>query len=271
MLDGVRAVLGPMFVAAAVALAGACQTRAASTKFTGTAHPVIALVDQIASYTGSSPPDEHQVIGVVTARCTTLDGTAGELDAPCSKNAMTIAAKQVAAKVGGSALLDVRCAKDETDHAFGRFDGGAEQTATRALVICQATVLRHIEGRPLPSSSGAADGGLGDHERITVSSTPLEIAFTRGKPLGATLKPSEVGVLEQIPEGYPNLGLVKASCLQGCARASARRGLQHAAIRVGALVIAEVKCQLVLERWHCVATALGRPPELPDAGIADAL
>ena len=270
MQSDVRALLQTVAI---LGLAASCHTQAATTKFTGTAHPVIAVADQIARYEGISPPDEHKVIGVVTAHCATLDGATGEQDAPCSKPTMIATVKQIAAKVGGSAVLDVRCNRDKTDHAFGRIDGGAGVTTTRALVICQATVLRHAEGRPLPSAN--SDAGAAHQEQIRVSGTPLLIGFPQ---VESTSKSTlQVGVLEQVPAGYPELGIVKASCLEGCARASARRGLQHAAVRANALAIAAVRCQLVLERWHCAATAVGRSAapskkraERPDAGVSDA-
>ena len=59
-----------------------------------------------------------------------------------------------------------------------------------------------------------------------------------------------------MPEGHRALGRVKAQCLRGCARSTARKGLKMAAAKAGAIAIAAMSCELSGETWACRGTAV---------------
>jgi hypothetical protein len=235
----------------------ACQS-ATQVSYTGRELARTATSEQVALLAGRTPPDGYSILGVVTARCSTLDGATGLLEDPCSEEILTKRARERAAEAGATALLDLSCRRVETERVSERSDAGVVITRVRQNLTCQATALRH-EGRR-PEIAVGQPGG----RTLTIAGVAIEMAF---EPAAAPheREPSaraveEVAELERSPADHPPLGHVTASCLAGCARNSVWLAIRSEAARLGAVAFAELTCDLDDDRWSCRALLVAAPP-----------
>jgi hypothetical protein len=223
--------------------------------YTGREHGRAVDPSEIAIVAGRLPPDGYTIVGVVTARCTTVDGASGLLAERCDDDTMTDQLRSRAASAGATALLDVRCERVETDRHTERSDAGAVVVTVREELTCQGTALRHEGPRPAPTA--VAQRG----RRVTIGGVELavEVALAPGADADAEPRsPDEVAELEVFPNGYRILAHVKASCLAGCARNSPRLAIRDACAGMGAVAFAELRCDLDDDRWRCEAVAVGQ-------------
>jgi len=243
----------------ALALAG-CSNPGAI-QFTGTAHPPVVTADGI-DMLGRDVPAQHEIIGVITARCETIDGASGLLERPCTEDDLLALARERAAAVGATGLVDNQCRHSEGHRMLTNVDGGGVETALRASRSCQATVVRRTGG---PMVGSARTVPVASQRRVDVSGVAVEVGFdgeaTTRRDAGA------VGEMDAFPAGYAKVGRLSAECVTGCPRSSARRALRIEAARVGALAIAEIDCALLGQRWRCQASAVGTKQTMgaPDA------
>lgn len=236
--------------------------------YTGRALARIAEAEQIRSFAGNTPPDGHQVLGVVTARCETINESAGVLAGRCNEANMRQAAAQRAAEVGGSGLLEVDCRNDMIGREFTRQDAGLSKVDVRHRISCRATVVRGpLANTALASADGgvAEVGGSDTARELDIDGVLVQINVTRaaGAPHFAPRPADSVGEVEAASGAVVRLAEVRARCVAGCARRTAIRALRQQAADLGALVIAAVQCDLEGDRWSCRATAL---QEAADAG-----
>ncbi|MCA9622867.1 MAG: hypothetical protein KC731_27800, partial [Myxococcales bacterium] len=226
-----------------VALAAvACQS--AGVEFVGTAEAPRVPAGDILDL-GTTPPDGTRVIGVVTLRCETLDGTAGLLERPCDEETSIRELRRRAAEVGGTGLVDVDCRESWLGSEMGDTDATANTPQSRrkrrAALTCHATVVT--------GEVHAAAVDTSEHFRVG----EVEVDLGGDRPPGPR-RDAPIGELEVFPDGYPRLGRVWAICRGGCSRQTARRALQEAAARRGAVAISDVACSLAGERWRCEGT-----------------
>ena len=204
-------------------------------------------------FAGSQPPEGYQVVGVVTAECTLLNGASGVFDDDCTDDHMMERARQKAADSGGTALVAVDCVRKTTARELERTDAGVA-LMNREVIRCQMTVLRR--GQEMDGGvEGPSDGRKVEIAGVTmmVRSEPGAAAEAAGAPRPG----AEVGEIETGAGDYPRIATVRVECLDGCSRAAARSGLKEEAGRVGAIAIANVRCELLGERWRCQADAIG--------------
>ncbi len=236
-------------------------------RFTGKAEPRLASAAELEVFQGHDIPHGYKVIGVVTTTCDTYNGASGLFEARCNDETLLDQAKKKAAEVGGSALIEPSCSDHLVERILERKDGGGAVQNKRSRLTCQASVGRPLSGviapkvEPPPAPSG---------ESVTISGA--EVVFhgepEAGSPLHEPRPIEEVGELERVPEGYPRLGRVTAECRQSCSSSTARRGLKHAAAKLGAIGVAESSCEPAGERWKCQGIAIGDAirDDLLDAG-----
>ncbi len=232
--------------------------------YTGSEHPIVAGAGDI-EMLGRDVPPGHDVIGVATGQCETLDGASGLLERPCNEASLVAQIREHAASVGGTGIVDEQCSAGRSRREVTNVDGGGVETSVRAGLTCRATVVRRVGGasahRPAPDAGAAAPRPAGATRRVTIGDAPVEVAFD-GTP--ATPREADaVGEMDAFPAGYLKLGRVMAECVTGCPRSTARRALRHEAARIGAIAVAAIDCALVGERWRCEADAVG---DAVDAG-----
>lgn len=209
-------------------------------------------------------PAGYAVLGVITARCTSLDGSSGLFNPPCTDETLTDKARAQAATVGGDALVDVQCGIEGTDQYLTTVGQGLPGTSERKFRACQATVLVAEPGAAPPPVAEAPDRVIGDD--------PFAIETTGEPRPGEPLDPSVVGRLEAFPAGFDDLGTVTVRCLAVCTRSSTERALVLTAAERGALSVAELACELRGERWRCAARLVGEErPTTPPAPPSDEL
>lgn len=226
----------------------ACQGGAEIT-YAGREQGRAVEAEQIDSLAGRLPPEGYTILGVVTARCTTVDGASGLLAEPCDEETMMSHLRTRAAAAGATALLDLHCDRKETDRHTESGDAGTVTVTVRETLTCQGTALRHEGRRPAPPPAEPS-------RRITVGGVEVAIEGPTEPSAGAR-DPSEVGELETFPEGYRRIGRIRATCLRGCARNTARLAIREMSARLGAVAFAELRCDLDGDRWHCEAIAVG--------------
>jgi hypothetical protein len=239
-------------------------SRGGDVRFAGTEQSVVAGSDDI-EMLGHDVPAGHEVIGVVTTTCETINGASGLLERPCNIEELLVMARERAAAAGGTGLVDDHCQHKGTERMLSDVDGGGVKTVERAALECQATVVRRIGGGIVNVSGSAAKPTEGASRRIQISGVNVEVAFAaRGTAAPQPRMRDEVGELDAVPPGYETLGRLAAECVTGCPRNVARRALKTEAARAGALAIAAVECAIIGERWRCEAEAIGQA--IPDAG-----
>lgn len=246
-------------LAGVVAMASACSSTTA--RFTGREHPSVASADELVVY-GADQPEGHEVIGVVSVRCGTTNGTSGLLAVPCTTEQMGALLRERAADVGGTGLFELRCDDADVERTIDDVDGGTVQQSTRAGLTCHATVVRRTAGVRVGAGTVRRQPAKGPSKgrRVTVAGVEVEIGADPSAPKGPVR--TDVGEMDRFPEGYADLGRAWAKCVTGCARSVARRALVSEAGRHGAYAIAALGCELVAEAWHCEARMVGGA--LPD-------
>ncbi|HZO14867.1 MAG TPA: hypothetical protein VFB62_16445, partial [Polyangiaceae bacterium] len=161
--------------------------------------------------------------------------------------------------VGGHAVVDSECRERLVDKMVENVDGGSVETTTRTEIICQATVARRERGAVMPPRRKRSPSPLRATEHIDVGGTRVGVSFERD-PAAPPSKPRDerdVGELAAFPQDHPRLGVVVAECVQDCARSTAFRAVRKKAALVGALSIAELRCEPIGQRWRCRATLVG--------------
>lgn len=237
----------------------ACSSSGATVSYTGREHPRAVATEQIESHAGGEPLPGYRVIGVVTARCTLLEGASGVFESPCTQEAMLGLARERASIVGGHALVDSECRERLIDKMLENVDGGSVETTTRTEIVCQATVARRERGAPAPARRKPSPSPLRATEHIDVGGTRVGVSFERA-PAAPSSKPRDerdVGELAAFPADHPRLGDVIAECASDCARSTAFRAVRKKAAQVGALSIAELRCEPIGQRWRCRAALVG--------------
>jgi hypothetical protein len=160
--------------------------------------------------------------------------------------------------VGGSALLDLRCERRVLDTEVVRTDRGGAKVDEHARIRCQATVARHTSEPP--SAPVARPSAQGEGERVRVGEVEVTIRFIAAADRAVEPRaPEQVGDLAHLPHNAIRLGEVSAAC-SACASSTARRGLKHAAARLGAVAITESNCEPDGDGWRCQAVAIGDAP-----------
>lgn len=212
---------------------------------------------EIEVFQGHAVPEGDEVAGVVTASCDTYNDASGLLAPSCHQESLGDALKTRAAEAGGTALLEPRCDKRVLEQTLERLERGGAQQNRRMRLRCQASVLRPKSGAALVRAA-AAEAALG--ERVGIEGVDVEIRAERerGVPAREPRPLDGVGEVERIPSGYTRLGRVSSVCQGDCASSTARRGLKHAAAKLGAVAIAEANCEPIGHRWHCQAVAVGQ-------------
>jgi hypothetical protein len=235
-------------------------------QFTGHEYPPAVAAERV-DMLGRDVPAGHRVIGVVTASCETLNGASGLLDRPCNEDALMAVARERAAAAGGTGLVDDRCAHVGGQRILSNVDGGGVETAVRASLSCQATVVRRVAGA-MVGVAGSAARPAGAKRRVTLSGIDVEVSFT-GTARAARAR-DDVGELDAVPSDHLRMGRLSAECQRGCSRSVARRALKDEGGRVGALAVADVACELIGDRWRCEAEAIGGSESVSgDAAGAD--
>jgi hypothetical protein len=223
--------------------------------YAGREHDRAVDPSKIAIVAGRLPPEGYTILGVVTARCTTVDGASGLLAERCDDDTMTEALRRRAASAGATALLDLRCERVVTDRHTERGDAGAVVVKVRQELSCQGTALRH-EGRRPVATDEAPRG-----RRVTIGGVELVVEVTlepgAATDAGRPRSPDEVPELDVFPNGYNRLARVSATCLAGCARNAPRLAIRDASAEIGAVAFAELRCDLDGDRWLCEAIAVG--------------
>ncbi|MEM9876116.1 MAG: hypothetical protein AAF928_14555 [Myxococcota bacterium] len=254
----------------------------------------------------AEPPVGHEVLGVITTQCTTLDGGTGVGEAPCTEASMTERAREEAATRGGTALFALVCGVDDSD----RFANGAglqgrapvaagrngasrpvsqgNQTANRPTTIrtittCRATVLRREDGGAIIGAVDVVDTGrdartddasASNHEgeRIVVSGQSVRVTWAPGAAAAAggvevRRDPSEIGELTTWPPGYPELGRLHGHCAKACPQSVVLRGLKQVASARGGIALARIRCAPQGGSWTCETSVVGPAP--PPAPVPD--
>ncbi|HHH11603.1 MAG TPA: hypothetical protein ENK23_05960, partial [Sorangium sp.] len=196
-----RNALGWSLVAASVA-AGAwgwsgCSQAQPAITYAGRRLPPITQSEHIRSFAGNTPPDGHQVLGVVTARCETINESAGVLASRCSASNLRRAAATRAAQVGGSGLLDVDCQREQTGREFTRQDAGLSKIDVRHRITCRATVVRGpLLAEPAPGDDAPPrDAGMAGASELDIDGAAVLVTVRRNThaPRFAPRSPAAVG------------------------------------------------------------------------------
>lgn len=199
---------------------------------------------------GRDAPKGYSVLGVVTSRCTSLDGSSGILEDPCTDVTLKEKALARAAEVGGDALVELVCGIEGTDQYLTTVDQGLPGTSERQFLMCRATVLVAEAGAEPPKTV------TGKPDRV-IDGRPYAVEMTGEAREGERLDASVVGVMDRFPDGYLELGRITVRCLKVCKRSSTERALVSLAAERGALSVAELSCELKGERWGCQARMVG--------------
>ena len=255
----------------AILLAG-CSTQSYA-RFTGKVEPPLATAAELQVFQGSDIPEGYKIIGVVTASCETYNGASGLFAAQCTDETMLAEARKKAAEVGGAALIEPRCSDQLMMREIQRVDGGGAKQNRRVRLQCQVSVGRPLNGQKPPRVEPAPSALAGDRVHISDADVTFRGEPEAGSPLHEARPVEDVGEIDSAPASYPHLGRVVAECLQSCSSSTARRGLKHAAAKLGAIAIADSSCEPIGDRWRCQATAIGDAikDDIMDAGArADA-
>jgi hypothetical protein len=232
--------------------------------FSGTPRAVAADAEMIELIGGEDPrpPSGYELLGVVTTRCTALNGAGGLIDGPCTEESMLKAAQRRAAEVGGTALYAPACRESVLDREVRYEDGGTIRASVRTLVQCQGSVLRADglapgqRAAPAATASTAAPRNSARLGSLELSGVVVEVTLPEGSKAAAT-DGAAVGELPSFPAGHRDGGQLSSRCMRGCARATARRALLRGASRMHALAVSDIQCRLSGERWQCHGRVVG--------------
>ncbi|MBM4376554.1 MAG: hypothetical protein FJ095_15840 [Deltaproteobacteria bacterium] len=233
------------------------------TSYVGRIATPSASPETILVHRPSSPPSEHEVLGVVTARCDTYDGASGLAESPCHEDELTREARVRAADVGGTLLVDPACRTTVTERTVERTKGGGATLHTRSRLECRYSVARKLTGVATTTAGAKPPAGQSPADAatstVTVSGVPLtlRVESLRATPAPRELGPDDVGELGRAPANAVLYGRASATCDDECSSSIARRGLKTAAARLGATVLTDVNCEPVAERWSCAGSAYG--------------
>jgi hypothetical protein len=211
----------------------------------------------------ASPPSGHEVLGVVTARCDTYDGSSGLAESPCDEEQLAKEARVTAAAVGGTLLVDPACTRQVTERTVERLKAGGATMHTRARLECRYSVARRTAAgattaQATPSGSEQVQAtAVGSSVTVSGVAITLRIEALRATPAPHELGADDVGELGQAPVGATLYGRASATCDDECSSSNARRGLKAAAARLGATILTNVNCEPVAERWTCTGAAYG--------------
>jgi hypothetical protein len=251
-------------------LALAACSSGTAVRYTGKELAPAVAGDAVSVFSGAEA-DGYEILGVVTARCETLNGSSGLFDTPCSEEALVAACRARAAEAGGTAIAEPSCRQVETSRETTQQDAGTVTTDVREALTCQATVLRARAGAVAVLRTAAVARG----RKIDVDGSAIVVDFAAdaNAPPHAARRLEDVGEMNAFPAGYAKLGRVSAECPAGCSPSAARRALRIEAARAGALAVAEAECDALGEGWRCTALAVGEAaakatPDTVDAGVA---
>jgi hypothetical protein len=236
-------------------------------RFIGKELPHAARPHQIEVVLGQRTPEGHDVTGVITARCETYNGASGLFEASCNEESMLTAAKRRAAEAGGTALMDPRCENRLLEQSVERLEQGGAKSHRRVELKCHATVLRRQPGapplRPIADRSSTGERTRIEHVWVTIH------AKAEGSITRPVVEVDAVAEAERIAAGQTRVGVVSAVCEADCSSSISRRGLKHAAAKLGATAIVEVRCEPVGDRWACqgvaIAASVDPPPNAASA------
>jgi hypothetical protein len=246
----------------AVALTGCL---ASGVHFAGSPQPPVVTPDgvQLAAH----PPAELRRLGRVSVECSPLapdDDVEGvrASDLSCSSEFLRSALREAAAEAGGSFLVEPEC-RDK------RSSGGSRRVT---WLGCDADVFGPGVTQPGVTQPGVAPpaavpaaasalGSLRDAWHISIDFWPAP-----GRDRPAPRASESVAEVDFPRVGQLRLGDLSATCDDGCASGSMRRGLRAAAAWLGATTLVDVRC-IQQERTSSCAASIAAPEHDEDARV----
>jgi hypothetical protein len=276
----------------ALALVGCARPAALPARYTGT-HGTGGF-DSASVREVHNKPSAYVMLGSVTARCRADAGVRSIRDAwladvDCSEELLVAALREKAAAVGGGALVERECVRDE--HS-------CSEAWTSTLITCSASVAgpaalsTPVDGsghplpftpvvRPLPRDAvlpalGSNDGGWVaapkaaevEYESVT-QAFRVKVSFTPVNPSAAPRAPKDpdrVRELATLPPSHVVMGDIAARCRNECDRTAVRYAVRAAAARVGATDVAGIACVQTKHGFLCTGRA-ARPEADPETDL----
>jgi hypothetical protein len=249
---------------------------ASGVQFAGSPQPPVATPDgvQLALH----PPAELRRLGRVSVECSPLgpdDDVEGmrASDLSCSSEFLRSALREAAAEAGGSFLVEPECRDRRTS-------GGGSRRVT--WLGCDADVFGPTVTQPGATEPGATQPGVTRPGAAQPAAVPvaasalgslrdawhISIDFwpAKGRARPAPRAAESVAEVDFPRVGQLRLGDLSATCDDGCASGSMRRGLRAAAAWLGATTLVDVRC-IQQERASSCAASIAAPEQDEEARV----